>query len=307
MELRHLRYFAAVAHELHFGRAAARLHLAQPSLSRQIRALEAELGVELFTRTTRRVELTPAGELLSERVRRVMAEIDEAVDDCQRAARGDAGRMAMSFTGSTTYGLLPVVARALRVGLPAVELQLHGEMLTPAQIRGLLDRSLDLALLRPPVHERALRIDVVRSEPLIVALGAGHRLASAAEVALGDLAEEPLVTYPSHVHSVVRDAVEEACEAHGFAPRVAMEVAETSTLVSFVAAGVGIALVPASVAAMALPGIAYRPLAGLAPRVELAVAWRRDDASPLLARALTIVHDAIRSAAHEFSFISDRS
>jgi DNA-binding transcriptional LysR family regulator len=292
MELRHLRYFLAVADERHFGRAAERLHIAQPPLSRQIRALEAELGVDLFTRTTRRVELTPAGERLLDRANRVLNEVKDAAEDCRRAARGEAGHLSLGFGGSISYGLLPVVANALRAGLPGVELELHGEMFTPAQVAGLLDGSLDLALLRPPVRERRLQVQTMRSEPLIVAVGSGHRLAELDEVPLKELAGEPFVTYPSQFRSVVHDAVEEACAEQGFLPRVAVEVSETSTLVCFVAAGVGVALVPASVAVLALPGIVYRPLAGLAPRVELAVAWRRDDESPLLARVLEIVHQA---------------
>ena len=292
MELRHLRYFLAVAEERHFGRAADRLHVSQPPLSRQIRALEAELGVKLFTRTTRRVDLTAAGELLLERARRVLHEVEDAAEDCRRAARGEAGRLTIGFGGSISYGLLPVVANALRAGLPAVELELHGEMLTPAQVSGLTDESLDLGLLRPPVRDRRLQVQVIRSEPLIVAVGSGHRLAELDEVPIEELASEPFVTYPSHSRSVTHDTVEEACSAHGFLPRVAVEVSETSTLVCFVAAGVGVALVPGSVAVLALPGIVYRPLAGLAPRVELAVAWRREDKSPLLARALEIVHQA---------------
>jgi DNA-binding transcriptional LysR family regulator len=298
VELRHLRYFVVVAEERHFGRAADRLHLAQPPLSRQIRALETELGVELFHRTTRRVDLTPAGELLLERARSILTAVDSATEDCRRAARGEAGRLSMGFTGSTTYGLLPVVAGALRERLPGVELELHGEMLTPAQIRGLMDETLDIALLRPPVRERAVKLEVIRSESLIAALESGHRLAELDEIPLGELAEEPFITYPSHFRSVVHDAVEEACAAAGFLPRVRMEAAETATLVSFVAAGVGVALVPASVAAMALPGITYRPLAGLAPRVELAVAWRREDDSPVVGRALAVVHEAITAAAN---------
>jgi DNA-binding transcriptional LysR family regulator len=188
--------------------------------------------------------------------------------------------------------------RAARERLPGVELELHGEMLTPAQIRGLMDETLDIALLRPPVRERALKLEVIRSEPLIAALESGHRLAELDEIPLGELSEEPYITYPSHFRSVVHDAVEEACAAAGFLPRVVMEAAETATLVSFVAAGVGVALVPASVAAMALPGITYRPLAGLPPRVELAVAWRREDDSAVLGRALAVVHEAITAAAN---------
>jgi DNA-binding transcriptional LysR family regulator len=306
MELRHLRYFVAVAEEQHFGRAAERLHMAQPPLSQQIRRLEAELGVELLHRTTRRVELSAAGELLLERARTILAAADAAAEDCRRAAAGEIGRLSVGFTGSTTYALLPSVATALREGLPGVELELHGEMLTPAQVEGLLARKLDLGLLRPPVRAHELTVEVIRSEPLIAVLPEGHRLAQAEEVTVRALAEEPFVAYAPQLRSVLQGVVEEACAAHGFHPRVAMPVTETSTLVSFVAAGVGVSLVPASVSGMSVAGAVYRPLAGDVPRVQIALAWRTADDSPLLTRALRIVHSAVMRTSSE-TLISHKS
>ena len=170
MELRHLRYFVAVAEERHFGRAAARLHIAQPPLSQQIRRFEAELGEPLLYRTTRSVELSPAGEVLLARGREILAAVDAALDDARRAARGEYGRLAIGFTGSTTYALLPSLAAALREELPGVMLDLRGELLTPAQVTQLLDKTLDLGFLRPPVHVRDLRTEVVHSEPLVAVL-----------------------------------------------------------------------------------------------------------------------------------------
>jgi DNA-binding transcriptional LysR family regulator len=293
MELRHLRYFLAVAEERHFGRAAERLHMAQPPLSKQIRRLEAELGVELLHRTTRRVELSPAGEVLLERARGILEAADTAAEDCRRAAGGEIGRLSVGFTGSTTYALLPSVATALREALPGVELELHGELITPAQVERLLDGSLDLGLLRPPVRAHELTVEVIRSEPLVAVLPSAHRLAAEDAVAVSDLAAEPFVAYSPHVRSVLMSAVEEACAAHGFQPRVVMPVTETSTLVSFVAAGVGVSLVPASVAGMTVAGAVYRPLADDTTRVQIALAWRTDDHSPLLERALRIVHSAV--------------
>ena len=156
MELRQLRYFVAVAEERHFGRAAERLHIAQPPLSQQIRRFEAELGEPLLYRTTRSVELSPAGEVLLERAREILAAVDSAIDDARRAARGEYGRLAIGFTGSSTYEMLPSLAAALRHELPGVMLDLRGELLTPAQVAQLIDGTLDLGLLRPPVHEREL-------------------------------------------------------------------------------------------------------------------------------------------------------
>ncbi|HYH89649.1 MAG TPA: LysR substrate-binding domain-containing protein [Solirubrobacteraceae bacterium] len=289
VELRHLRYFVAVAEERHFGRAAERLHIAQPPLSQQIRRLEAELGVTLLHRTTRSVEVAPAGEVLLVRAREILAAVDGATEDTRRAARGEFGRLAVGFTGSATYELLPKLADALRRALPGVVLDLRGELLTPAQVASLLDGTLDLGLLRPPVRERALAVEVVRREPLVAVLPQAHPLAAADSVPLEELEGEPFVVYPSHFRSVVHDAVEETCEAHGFLPRVALEVSETSTLVSFVAAGLGVSLVPESVRHMTVRGAVYRPLAGDAAMVELAVAWRRDDSTAVLERALEVI------------------
>ncbi|MDA0168475.1 LysR substrate-binding domain-containing protein [Solirubrobacter taibaiensis] len=293
MELRHLRYFIAVAEERHFGRAAARLHMAQPPLSQAIRRFEAELGEPLLYRTTRSVELSPAGEVMLERGREILAAADSAFDDARRAARGEYGRLAIGFTGSSTYALLPALAAAVRAALPGVMLELRGELLTPAQIEHLLDGSLDLGLLRPPVHERDLCTEVVRSERLVAVLPHTHRLASADAVPLAELEHEPFVTYP--LRSVVHDAAEDACAAHGFTPIGAHEVGETATLISFVAAGLGVSLVPESVCKMTVEGAVYRPLEQDATRVELAVAWRRDDERPVLVRALDVIRRDLRA------------
>jgi DNA-binding transcriptional LysR family regulator len=293
MELRHLRAFVAVAEELHFGRAAERLHIAQPPLSQQIRRLELELGAPLLHRTTRRVELAPAGQVLLERARQILAAVDGAAEDARRASRGEFGSLTIGFTGSATYALLPALATALRRRLPGVALDLRGEMLTPAQVSGLLDGRLDLAVLRPPVRQAELALEVIRRESLVAVLPNSHRLARAEALHLADLAEEPFVTYPSHFRSVLHDAVEEACARHGFRPRVALEVSETATLVSFVAAGMGVSLVPASVAHMTVAGAVYLPLVDEPAEVELAVAWRRDDDVPALLRALEVVRSDI--------------
>ena len=295
MELRHLRYFVAVAEERHFGRAAERLHIAQPPLSQQIRRLETELGEALLYRTTRRVELSPAGEVLLARAREILAAADSAVDDAQRAARGEYGRLAIGFTGSCTYAMLPALAAAMREELPGVVLDLHGELLTPAQVARLIDGTLDLGLLRPPVHERDLSTEVLHSEPLVAVLPETHPLASHGAVPLEQLEDERFVTYPSHFRSVVHDAVEDACAAHGFRPVTAHEVGETATLVSFVAAGLGVSLVPASVRKMTVEGAVYRPLVHDATRVELAAAWRRDDQRPVLVRALDVIRRELQT------------
>jgi DNA-binding transcriptional LysR family regulator len=292
MELRHLRYYVAVAEECHFGRAAQRLLIAQPPLSQQIKQLEAELGVQLLVRSTRRVELTPAGERYLVRAREILAGVDAAGAEAVRVAAGEVGHVAIGFTGSATYELLPTLSRALRAALPGVELDLRGEQLTPSQVDGLLDGTLDVGLLRPPVGDAAVEVRQLRDEPLVAVLPETHPLAAADTVAIGDLRDEPFVGYPSQHRSVVHDAVLAACRDAGFTPRPT-EVAETSTLVSFVAAGMGVALVPASVRHLRITGATYRPLAGDPPRVALAVATRLGETSPVVRRVLDVVSAAM--------------
>jgi len=293
MDLRYLRSFVAVAEERHFARAAERLHVAQPWLSQQIRRVEAELGVPVFERTTRRVDLTPAGAALLPRAREILAAVQSAVEDARCAASGELGRVAVGFTGSATYTLLPRVAKELRIALPRVELELHGEMLTPAQVTGLLDGRIDIGLLRPPVGRPEICVEVVGRESLLAAVPMEHALAAENAVSLRQLAGEPFVSYVSDLRSVVYDAVERACEAHGFVPNVVLQAAETATLVSFVAAGMGVALVPASAAHLRMRGAVYRPLAERTPGVELALAWRSDDERPLTRRALELASAAV--------------
>ncbi len=290
MELRHLRYFVAVAEECHFGRAAERLHMAQPPLSQQIRQLETELGAELLVRTTRRVQLTPAGHRYLERARAVLAAVDSAGTEAARIAKGDLGLVAIGFTGSATYELLPQLARVLRQDFPGIELDLKGEMLTPDQVSALLEETLDIGFLRPPVREPGLDVRVLRREPLIAVLPASHPLTGRDTVRLADLRDEPFICYPSHHRSVVYDAVFDACQQAGFVPSAVQEVAETATLVSFVAAGLGVALVPASVRHLQITGSQYRPLAGTTREVELAVAVRSGDTSPHVAKVLSRTH-----------------
>ncbi|GID97639.1 LysR family transcriptional regulator [Amorphoplanes digitatis] len=298
MEMRHLRYFVVLAEECHFGRAAKRLHMAQSPLSHQIRQLEDELGVALFQRTTRRVALTAAGERYLERVREVLRGVEVAGEEARRIAAGDTGHLAIGFTGSATYEMLPTLSRDLRNSFPGIELDLKGELLTPDQVAALLSGELDVGFLRPPVRDPGLDVHVLRSEPLIVALPVSHPLAHRRRVRLEDLDDEDFISYPSHGRSVVHDLVADACRRAGFTPRVVEEVAETSTIISFVAAGLGVALVPASVANLRVTGARYRPLVGDPASVELAVAIRVADASPLAVkvrdRAIALTTEAHR-------------
>ena len=293
MELRHLRYYVAVAEECHFGRAAQRLHIAQPPLSQQIKQLEEDLGVTLLNRSTRKVELTAAGQRYLERAREILASVDAAGDEANRIAVGEIGRVSIGFTGSATYHLLPAIARRLRAELPDIDLDLHGEMLTPQQAEALHSGVIDLGFLRPPVHDRQLRYEVVGTEAMIAVVPHTHPLAARASVEMADLAGEQFVSYSGFNRSVVFQVVIDACQRAGFTPSIRHEVGETSTLVSFVAAGPGVALVPQSVQQLQIAGAVYVPLAGDAPTVELAMAMRDEPPSPHLERVLACLYTAL--------------
>lgn len=290
MELRHLRYFVAVAESRHFGRAAERLHMAQPPLSQAIRQLEADLGAELLTRTTRRVGLTGAGEVFYDDALRILQSVDDTARRVRRIAEGAHGLLRIGLTGSASYRQLPRIAGIVRRELPGVAFEVHAEMLTPAQEVALLESSLDIGVLRPPTREEGVAHRTIAREPLVAALPSGHWLAEESEIDVADLAAEPFVLYSAASRSVVNDAVLRSCLAVGFYPHRAEEVGETSTLLGLVAGGLGVALVPDSVRAVALDGVVLTPVRN-AQTVDLALAWRADDPSPLVANLLTTLED----------------
>jgi DNA-binding transcriptional LysR family regulator len=289
MELRHLRSFVVLAEERHFGRAATRLHIAQPALSQQIKQLERELGVKLFARTTRRVEPTEAGFRFAEHARTVLGDVARAEADMEQLASGRAGRVSVGFIGTATYDVLPRVAREVRRELPGLELDLRGELLSPQLVDGVLNHTFDLALLRPDaVDRRDLRIRPLRSEPLVAVLPTSHRLARRRRIDLAALSDEAFVMHPSGHRSSMHDQVLAACVAAGFEPTSITEVGETATLVVFVAAGLGVALVPEPVRSLGLDGVSYVALTD-PPRVDLALASRSGDAPPAVLRVAEIV------------------
>lgn len=273
MELRHLRYFRAVAEELHFGRAAQRLLIAQPPLSQQIRQLERELGVALLIRSTRRVELTPAGQAYLDRAVDILDAVDDAADLARRVAEGTTGRLTIGCVGSATYSLLPQLVRALRDLLPAVDVRVRGEMLAPAQLAALGTGDIDLALLRPPVVDAGLSTEVVRHDSLLVALPEGHRMSKRKTLTVADLRDESFVAHAGGGRSVMGTLLATLCADADFTPRVRHEVEETSTLVTLVAAGLGVAIVPAPTSALDIAGVVYRPLRPHTLGLDLVAAW----------------------------------
>lgn len=281
MELRHLRYFAALAGTCHFGRAAERLHMAQPPLSQAIRQLEKELGVALFERTTRHVALTGAGEVFRTDVENVLRAVDESVERVGRFARGAEGVLRIGFTGSASYRQLPTLARLMQKHMPGVVLDVHTEMLTPAQETGLHERRLDVGVLRPPVRGDGLTGRAVADERLVLAHPAEHWLAGTESVRLEQLRHEDFIMYGSGLGSVVSDAAVRSCLDAGFDPHRAHEVTETSAALALVAAGLGVTLLPESIRSAPREGVLCKDVEDARP-VRLSLVWRSDDDSPML-------------------------
>ncbi|PZG19673.1 LysR family transcriptional regulator [Micromonospora craterilacus] len=291
--LQHMRYFVTVAQERHFGRAAERLHMAQPALSQQIRRLEAELGVALFVRTTRRVDLTVAGTAYLERARAILASVDEAARHARRTAAGAVGHLSIGCVGSVTYSLLPALSRRLSEELPGVDCAFRGEMLVSEQVEALRDGSIDLALLRPPVADGSLTTALLRRDRLVAAVPTRHRLAERSRVEVADLRDTDLIVHSADRRSTMFDVVQRLCRDAGFEPSIRHEVGETSTLITLVAGGLGVAVVPDPVSALALEGVVYRPLVQPATSVDLAVAYRDDRDEPHVHRALEVIRELI--------------
>ncbi|GAA4427739.1 LysR family transcriptional regulator [Actinokineospora soli] len=286
--LRHLRYFVTVAEERHFGRAAERLHMAQPPLSQQIRRLEADLGVELFTRTTRRVDLTRAGTAYLTHARAILASVDTAADDARRAAAGVVGKLTIGCVGSATYSLLPTLARRLTDQMPDVHFSFRGDMLAADQVEALRDGAIDLALLRPPVNDHTLTLIPLRHERLIAAVPADHALATRKRLRITDLADTDLIIHSAGRRSAMYDTVLRLFTSAGTTPRIRHEVGETSTLLTLVAGGLGTAVVPHPVTTHPLDGVVYIPLRPTAT-IPLALAHRPTRPEPHLHRTVTTV------------------
>jgi DNA-binding transcriptional LysR family regulator len=291
MELRHLRYFAAVAETCHFGQAADQLHVAQPALSYAIRQLEDELNVTLFNRTTRQVSLTPAGEFLKLEVTRILAGVDDAERGVRRIAAGRSGLLRVGLTGTAAFSHLPRLARMLREELPGVAMEIQADMLTPMQCEQLRSGALDVGVLRPPAVGDDIELRIIDVESLVLAVSADHRLAAEPVVSLTDLRSETFVAYSSR-DSAVNDAVLRSCKRAGFVPHREHSAPGTAVLLALVAAGFGVAVLPASVRALPLHGVVFRDLTD-GGSIELALAWRRGGGgNPVVDAVVTVLSSA---------------
>jgi DNA-binding transcriptional LysR family regulator len=281
LELRQLEAFVAVADELHFGRAAERLHVAQSPLSQRILRLERELGVRLFERTNRRVRLAEAGALLLPQARSTLAAADSIVRVAEAAREGLAGRLRLGYVASCAFGVLPAVLRAFRLQAPEVGVELH-RLQTAAQLQALAAGQLDLGIARAVTDRGPVAVQPLMVDPLVMVLPAGHRLADAGGLSLGQLADEDWVL-TAGTGELARH-IQRTCHQAGFEPRRAHEAPDQPTILGLVAAGLGVSLVPASVARIRPAQVTTHPLGDPGSALELNLIWRADCDVPTVDR-----------------------
>jgi DNA-binding transcriptional LysR family regulator len=303
MELRHIRYFLAIAEEGSFTQAAARLGIAQPPLSQQIKLLEQEIGVRLFRRLSHGVELTPAGRAFHAAIGNVPHQIAEGTRLALRAAAGESGVIRIGFTGTAALSpVVPACIRQFRNAYPDVEIQVT-EANSVALAEALIDDRLDIAILRPSNSDPdALGEDILAEEPLLAALPAAHPLAALERpIDLAELRDDPFIFTPRSVGVSLHDAILAACARAGFTPRAGPAAPHIASILSLVAADLGVSLVPASSASVNLSGTVFRHLVGPPVKVAIAIAYRRTTTSAVvrnfraLARRLPVDGEACQT------------
>ena len=295
MELRHLRYFRTVAIELHFGRAAEKLHIAQPPLSYQIRQLETELGFELFHRTKRSVVLTPAGQVFLTQVDRIFQQLEQAIEIGRKTSRGELGQVSIGFVGSATYNILPLMLQQFRDRYPQVQIELH-ELTTDRQLIWLHEGKIDIGLMRPPIIEPGVSSQVIFQESLVVVLPIIHQLATTTTIDLASLAPEPFILFPRQLAPGLYDPIITLCQAAGFSPLVVQECIQMQTIVSLVSANLGVSILPASIQEVQRYGVVYKPIQNhtlpvstrLSQLASISIVWRTNDDSPTMNKLLEI-------------------
>jgi DNA-binding transcriptional LysR family regulator len=289
LPLSQLRAFVVLAEELHFGNAAARLGIAQPPLSQQIRRLEDKVGHPLFRRAPGRVTVTPAGRELLPVARRVLADLADGLAAARAVGDGRAGHLRIGFAASLALTVLPGLLRTFRHRYPDVRLDIH-EMTTAPQIAALHDTTIDVALLRePPQDEAGLGFETLLGEPFVAVLPSTHPLAAEPTVPLARLADSPFVLLPRAVGPGLHDQIVGLCTAAGFTPRIAQYAVEWQTVCALVEAGLGVSVAPASIRRIRLEGVAFPAIEPGTARTRVAVGWRRNDRNPLVANMLAAV------------------
>jgi DNA-binding transcriptional LysR family regulator len=290
LPLPQLHAFVVLAEELHFGRAAARLGIAQPPLSQQIRRLEDKVGHALFTREPGRTTLTPAGRELLPAARQALTGIADGLAAAREVGSGRAGRLRIGFAASLALTVLPGLLRTFRERFPSVHLDIQ-EMTTAPQLAALHDRTIDVGLVRePPDHDTELAFQTVLTEPFVAVLPSAHPLAAQHAVRVEQLADSPFVLLPRAVGPPLHDQITNLCTAAGFTPRVTQHAVEWQTVCALVETGLGVSLAPQSIRRIRLKGVAFRKIEPNTTRTRVAVAWRKNDQSPLVARLLTTLN-----------------
>jgi DNA-binding transcriptional LysR family regulator len=285
MELRHLRYFVLVAEELHFSRAAERAGIAQPPLSQQVRSLEAELGVELFHRTKRRVSLTDAGRALLPRARQLLDDASRAEAMTRAAGQGMLGEVRIGFVGSLAFGTLPGIVRELGRTVPEIQVTLR-EYTSAQQVEALIAERIDLALARYAINDPTIESTLLSSEPLLIA---SRREFSERPVTVLDIADEPLIMFPRAFGSQLHDRIMTLFMERGVTPRIEQEAVQMTTIIALVAAGIGSAIVPSSMQALQIDGVHFHRFVdakGREPLAEIHLLHRRSDQSAVLAQVI---------------------
>ena len=295
MDLQQLSAFVAVAEELHFGRAAVRLHLAQPYVSRTVQALEADLGAELFQRTTRRVELTAAGAALVQPARTMLAVSAEARRAVIAADEGRSGRVRIGFAGPSAHVAVGQLARAVRERHPLIDLEFLPGRYGAAAVSELLGNEIDLALARFAQPPTGVSSRSVARDRCVVAVPENHRLDHVGDVRFADLRDEPFVAFPESFGSAVRSILVSRCQDAGFTPRFAQTAPDSWTSMALVSAGVGLHFTTAgAVAHLPLDGVSIREIADPVPTIAVYLIWRRGDSDPALSRVLSTSEDVLR-------------
>jgi len=291
MELRHLRYFVVLAEQRHFGRAAEILHMAQPPLSQQIKAMEEELQVTLFDRSVRPIDLTPAGKTLLREARQILQQMSRAQAMTKRVGRGQEGSLAIGVTGSAAAEFLPPILEAFYERWPEVTLSLR-EMSSPAQLLALEKGEIHLGFVRPPILDDTLGIRLVHQEPFLAALPDNHPLAGSAGIRLADLNGAALVIFDRDEAPGFRDLIMHLCQSAGFFPGRVQEAHQMVTMLALVAARIGVALVPRSARHLTPERVVLRPILDDTPLIELYAAWPRDRHSVLIEELLAVIDEA---------------
>lgn len=288
MDVRSLTCFIAVAEDLHFRRAAARLNLTQSALSQRIRALEDEIGTPLLERDRRHVSLTPAGTAFLRHARAAVVSAGLARTDAMRAARGEIGRLRLGFTVIAFYGMLPLAVRRFRDRYPEIAIDLV-EMNSPAIEAALAADEVDLGVLHPPLYTSGLDSRPLRPQRMLLALPEGHRLADQPLIAVRELRGEPILIAPRSVGPCFADRLMALFHAEGITPTIAQEVTPMTTLTGLVSAGTGLGFVTEGIATVSRPGVVYRPISPEPPSLPIAVAWRRGIKSLVAERFIEVV------------------